>query len=290
MANRPVLQVVPPQRAHVGENFTIRRTLPSHTLEQADPFLMLDHFGPFYQEPNKPGGVGPHPHRGFETVTYLLEGYVGHRDSTGAEAVIGPGELQWMTAGAGIVHAERPPQHFVQSGGTVHGVQLWVNLAAAHKNVPPRHQELAKQNVPMLQPAAGVTVRVLAGRYAGKQSPIELLTDVTILHVTVHPGAQVAIDLAYPTLVAQVLQGAGLFGEAGTPAAAGHLVQWGHEAGTALLAAAPQAAEPLEALVLAGQPLNEPVVSYGPFVMNTPQQIYQAIDDYNAGRMGVLME
>lgn len=287
MPTRPIRQVVSPERAHVGENFTIRRTLPAATLPDADPFLMLDHFGPFYQEPNKPGGVGPHPHRGFETVTYLLEGYVGHRDSTGAEAVIGPGELQWMTAGAGIVHAERPPKHFLQTGGTVHGVQLWVNLAAAHKNTPPRHQELVKSKIEVLQPAPGVTIRVLAGAYMGKRSPIELLTDVVILHLTVQPGASIEIDLQYPTLLAQVLTGGGTVGDSGQVVTAGHLVQWEEGNGSALIQASN---EPLDVLILSGKPLREPVVSYGPFVMNTPQQIYQAINDYNAGRMGVLVE
>lgn len=288
--SRSVVQVILPTKALVGENFEIRRTLPVPKLRDADPFLMLDHFGPFYQAPNGAGGVGPHPHKGFETVTYLLEGYIGHRDSTGAAADIGPGELQWMTAGSGIVHAERPPKHFEESGGTVHGTQLWVNLAAKNKNVKPRHQELHKKDVPTISLPNGVMVRVLAGAYENKKSPIDLYTDVLLLHVTVPKGQSTSIPLHYPMVISQVLVGEGDFGPDKVHAADGQLVQWSKEVGNIEISVPTHAANALELYIMAGTPLNEPIVSYGPFVMNTSQEIHQAIRDYNEGKMGFLEE
>ncbi len=286
-AIRSVRQVIKPMQAHVGENFTIRRTLPADGLTQADPFLMLDHFGPFVQEAGAPGGVGPHPHKGFETVTYLLEGYVEHRDSTGARAVIGPGDVQWMTAGSGIVHSERPPEHFQKAGGTVHGMQLWVNLAAKDKGHAPRHQEVKATDMPSLQPAPGVTIKIAAGSYGDKASSIELLTPVTLLHVQLKAGASVALHFDVPTVIAQVMTGTVTAGNWGEQIPDGHLIQWSTGAGELQLTGV---AETSDVFVLAGTPLSEPVFSYGPFVMNTQKEIWDAIREYETGKMGVLAE
>jgi hypothetical protein len=285
---RSVTRVVPGTVTTEGEGFVVRRPFPTRALDHLDPFLLLDEMGPVVHEPGQAKGAPDHPHRGFETVTYLLEGEFEHRDSAGNAGRLGPGDVQWMTAGAGVVHSEMPSRAFQERGGLLHGFQLWVNLPRRDKMIAPRYQEIPAAKIPRGESEGGaVKVRVLAGQAMGARAVIETRTPISYLHYEVAPGHEALENLPRDfNLFAYVVRGEGRFGREGRVARAGEMVIFGQDGQTVVLSAARESAEPLVALVIGGHPLREPVARYGPFVMNTPDEIAQAIDDYRAGKMG----
>ncbi len=284
---RPVVSVVDSVHTLEGGGFPVRRPFPTQALMQVDPFLLLDHLGPVTWGPGEGIGAPDHPHRGFETVTYLLSGGFQHKDSAGHSGKLLPGDVQWMTAGAGVVHSELPSDEFMRDGGTMHGFQIWVNLPARDKMMKPHYQEIPKTGVPEALSADGrVKVRVIAGASLGKSAVIETRTPIYFLHFTIQPGGQVVQDIpaGYNALV-YLISGSVRIGEENKTAREGQLVRLG-DGDTVQLTVADDAGAPADFLLLAGQPLNEPVARYGPFVMNTRAEIEQAFRDYQSGRMG----
>ncbi len=287
---RPVLHVVQAERKLEGAGFPVRRPFPSVDLSSADPFLMLDHLGAIEYGPGEAKGAPWHPHRGFETVTYVMDGAFQHHDSTGGSGLIQNGSTQWMTAGAGILHEEMPTEQLVEAGGLFHGVQLWVNLPSAQKWTPPRYQDIPADRVALLSSHdGGALVRLIAGELGGYHGPGVTWTPITYGHATLAPGARLELPWRpdFNALV-YVLAGEGAVGESRRLVMEGELAVFG--SGDALVVEAP--AEPqgpsqnLDILLLGGQPIGEPVVFYGPFVMNTREEILQAIEDYRTGRLG----
>ena len=287
---RRVRQVTTAPSGLEGEGFPVRRAFAGIDLAELDPFVHMDQMGEVDYAPGEPKGTPWHPHRGFETVTYMIDGIFEHQDSNGGGGVITNGDTQWMTAGAGILHIEKPPEHLVASGGLFHGTQLWVNLPAAKKWAPPRYQDLRAAAVGLLaSPDAGALVRVIAGDLAGHRGPGQTSTPMTYVHATVAPGARLELPWrAEFNALAYVLSGAGTVGAEGVPVATGQLVVFGHGEAVRLEAAGtPESRFPaLEVLLLGGRPIGEPVAWYGPFVMNTREELLQAFEDYRAGRLG----
>jgi len=289
---RPVRSVTTAPSGLEGEGFPVRRAFAGVSLQDLDPFIHMDQMGEVEYAPGEPKGTPWHPHRGFETVTYLIDGVFEHQDSTGGGGVISNGDTQWMTAGGGILHIEKPPEALVLSGGLFHGIQLWVNLPRANKFNPPRYQDIRGQEARLLSSVDGGTLlRVIAGEVAGHRGPGSTFTPITMVHATVSPGAQ--LELPWPAdfnALAYVLAGNGTVGTEGRPVRKGQLTVFG--AGEALILAAAtrqSVAEPsLEVLLLGGLPIREPVAHYGPFVMNTRAELVQAFEDYQAGRLGVI--
>jgi redox-sensitive bicupin YhaK (pirin superfamily) len=275
-----------------GEGFPVRRAFAGVDLSDLDPFVHMDQMGEVEYAPGEPKGTPWHPHRGFETVTYILDGIFEHQDSNGGGGTITDGDTQWMTAGAGILHIERPPEHLVVSGGLFHGIQLWVNLPRAEKWAPPRYQDLRAIEVSLLSsPDAGALVRVIAGAVAGHAGPGQTYTPMTMLHTTLAPGA--ALDLPWRedfNALAYVLAGAGSAGVEKVAVSTGQLVVFGPGDAIRLEASKGQESRSaeLEVLLLGGRPIGEPVAWYGPFVMNTKAELMQAFEDYQAGKLGTI--
>ena len=273
-----------------GGGFLVRRPFPQASFSEFDPFLLLDEMGPMEVEPGEAKGAPDHPHRGFETVTYLLSGEMEHKDSRGHAGRLTPGDVQWMTAGAGVVHSEMPSAAFQRDGGRMHGFQLWVNLPQREKMTKPRYQEIPRARIPEAKSADGlVTVRVIAGEAMGRQAVIETHTPIVYLHYSIEPGGVVEqrVPAEYNTF-AYIIDGAGLFGAEREHAGDGQMVLFAQDGDTIRIENLAQAEEPLELLVIAGVPLNEPIARYGPFVMNTEGEIRQAFEDYVRGRMGAI--
>ncbi len=287
---RPVRAVVTAPGGFEGEGFPVRRAFAGVDLTDLDPFIHMDQMGEVEYAPGEPKGTPWHPHRGFETVTYMLDGIFEHQDSNGGGGVITNGDTQWMTAGAGILHIEKPPEHLVASGGLFHGIQLWVNLPKAEKWTPPRYQDLRGSEVTLVASSdAGALVRVIAGGLAGETGPGQTYTPMTMVHATVSPGSR--LDLPWRpefNALAYVLSGAGSVGDDRRPVATGQLAVFGAGDVVRLDAAASQDSRTpaLEVLVLGGRPIREPVAWYGPFVMNSRDELVQAFEDYQAGRLG----
>jgi redox-sensitive bicupin YhaK (pirin superfamily) len=269
-----------------GEGFPVRRAFAGVDLARLDPFVHMDQMGEVDYAPGEPKGTPWHPHRGFETVTYIIDGTFRHRDSNGGGGLISDGDTQWMTAGGGILHIEQPPEDLVASGGLFHGIQLWVNLPARLKMTPPRYQDIRARQVALLSSAdGGALLRVIAGSLDGHPGPGITHTPITLVHATVSPGAQVRLPWqADFNALAYVLAGAGSAGAERRPVRTGQLAVFGP--GAALTVAAPR--QRLEVLLLGGQPIREPVAAYGPFVMNTRAELIQAFEDYQAGRLGTV--
>ncbi len=276
-----------------GEGFPVRRALAGVPPAELDPFVMMDQMGEVEYAPGEPKGTAWHPHRGFETVTYIIDGTFVHNDSTGGGGVITNGDTQWMTAGSGILHIERPPEALVTSGGLFHGIQLWVNLAAKDKWIPPRYQDIGRDQVTLLSSGdGGALVRVIAGQVGEHRGPGVTHSPIALLHATVAPGARLELpwNPTHNALV-YVLAGAGRVGPGdGAPVRTGTLATLGR--GDTVVVSADQVQESrhpsLEVLVLGGQPIGEPVAHYGPFVMNTRAELMQAVEDFQAGRMGTI--
>jgi quercetin 2,3-dioxygenase len=290
---RQVAKVVVAPRFLEGEGFEVRRPFPGIDLSLADPFLLLDHMGAVEYAPGEAKGTPWHPHRGFETVTYIIDGAFQHQDTTGGGGLIGDGATQWMTAGSGIQHIEQPPPELVAKGGLFHGVQLWVNLPKSHKWTPPRYQDIEARDVALLASDDGASlVRVIAGELAGHRGPGVTHTPITYLHATIAPGAR--LTLPWPTdfnALAYALAGSGTAGPAERPLEEGHLAVFGPGEAVTVRAAdrQPEAGRTgWEILMLGGLPIRERIARYGPFVMNTKAEIIQALDDFRAGRMGTI--
>ncbi|MGH9254614.1 MAG: pirin family protein [Vicinamibacterales bacterium] len=283
---RKILGVYSSSRPHwVGDGFPVRTVFSSESLgRHISPFLMLDYAPPTRFEPTaRPRGVGQHPHRGFETVTIAYQGELEHRDSTGAGGLIGPGDVQWMTAAAGILHEEFHSQAFTREGGTLEMAQLWVNLRAADKNAPAGYQTLLNRDIPSVDlPNNAGRVRVIAGRYAGHAGPARTFSPMEVWDVRLHDGSTTSLELPEDRSVAViVLHGTVRIDDAQT-AGDGQLVLLDQGAGQIILDASTDAT----LLVLSGEPIDEPVVAYGPFVMNSEGEIRQAQHDFASGRFG----
>lgn len=284
MSTRTVRRLLPAFRDDIADLVT-RRPLPGPDVDQLDPFLFLNHHGPQTYPPGNRGlPFGPHPHRGFETVTFILEGALAHRDTAGHESIITAGGVQWMTAGSGLVHAEVSPAGFMQRGGPLEILQLWVNLPSRLKMTAPRYVGLQRTEIPELAEDGGrATVAAISGAWWGHSGPIASLTDVQMAILRLAPGARLHVPVAPGrTIFLYVVRGDVTVG--GTAAAAFHLVEMNDDGDEIELCAV------TEAVVLFGHaaPLGEPVVSHGPFVMNTREEITQAVRDYHEGRFGGL--
>jgi redox-sensitive bicupin YhaK (pirin superfamily) len=305
---RRVLSVTSAPKGFEGEGFPVRRAFAGVDLSALDPFIHLDQMGEVDYAPGEPKGTPWHPHRGFETVTYMIDGVFEHADSNGGGGVITNGDTQWMTAGAGILHIEKPPEWLVMKGGLFHGFQLWVNLPAARKMAAPRYQDIRASEVALASsPDGGALVRVIAGELAGLAGPGSTYTPMTLVHATLSPGARLSIPWrADYNALAYVMSGYGTVGAAGSvgrgggtgsganpvPVQTGQLTVFGP--GDAItLAARPHSEQEsrspkLDVLLLGGRPIREPVAWLGPFVMNTREEVLQAVTDYQAGRLGTI--
>ena len=273
-----------------GEGFLVRRPFPQRTLTEFDPFLLLDEMGPVDLAPGQARGAPDHPHRGFETVTYMLEGRMEHKDSQGNAGRLGPGDVQWMTAGSGVVHSEMPEREFARTGGRLHGFQLWVNLPRRDKMIKPRYQEIGAARIPTARTEDGlVSVKIIAGEALGARALIETQTPIMYLHFTLKPGGRVwqIVPRGYNAF-AYVIDGAGRFGADEEEATDGQMLMFARDGDEVLMTNPADAGSSLDVLLIAGVPLHEPVARYGPFVMNTRAEIYQAIEDYQSGRMGAI--
>jgi len=287
MTVRTVAQLLTAHRQEEGAGFIVRRPFPSPSVAQVDPFLLLDEVGPVDYAPGQAVGAPDHPHRGFETVSYVLAGEKEHEDSAGHRGTLGPGDVQWMTAGAGVVHSEMPSRRMLERGGRVHGFQIWVNLPARDKMMAPRYQELPASRIPEARTADGLArVRVIAGEALGMRAAIETRTPIVYQDWTLRPGAQVETGVPGDhTACVYVFRGAAVVGAQGQVVEDGQCAVLG-PGDSVRLAQHPGVAAETRLLLLAGVPLREPVARYGPFVMNTKQEILQAFDDYQQGRMG----
>jgi redox-sensitive bicupin YhaK (pirin superfamily) len=289
---RAVRSVTTAPSGFEGEGFPVRRAFAGIDLADLDPFIHMDQMGEVEYAPGEPKGTPWHPHRGFETVTYIMDGTFLHQDSHGGGGQISDGATQWMTAGSGILHIETPPESLVMSGGLFHGIQLWVNLPATQKWSSPQYQSLEGPDVTLVSSAdGGALIRVIAGELGGHQGPGSTKSPITMLHLTIEPGAQVR--LPWPTAfngLVYGLSGAGTVGPDRRP------IQTGQLAVTApgdvlTLGGSPspdQRTEAFDVLILGGQKIGEPVAWQGPFVMNTKAELMQAFQDYEAGKLGVI--
>jgi redox-sensitive bicupin YhaK (pirin superfamily) len=271
-----------------GGGFLVRRPFPKPAFSEFDPFLLLDEMGPIEVAPGEAKGAPDHPHRGFETVTYLLAGDMEHKDSRGHAGRLRAGDVQWMTAGAGVVHAEMPSREFARDGGRMHAFQLWVNLPKRDKMTKPRYQEISNSQIPKATSADGlVKVSVIAGEAMGQKAVIETRTPIIYLHYRIAPGGAVTQQVpgAYNAF-AYVVEGDALFGAEGEQAEDGQMVLFAQDGDEVSIENPAEPKATLEVLLIAGVPLNEPVARYGPFVMNTQAEIRQAFEDYQLGRMG----
>jgi redox-sensitive bicupin YhaK (pirin superfamily) len=281
---RETARMVTAHRQLEGGGFVVRRPIPTAGVELADPFLLIDEMGPVDYRPGEAVGAPDHPHRGFETVTYALEGEFEHEDSAGHRGVIRAGSVQWMTAGAGIVHSEMPSRKIVEEGGRVHGFQIWVNLPARLKMTRPRYQEIPASGIPEATSADGLArVRVIAGEALGVRAVIDTHTPIVYQDWSLAAGADVStpVPAGHQALV-YVFQGSVLVGDEGKPAGDGQLAILGPGDAVRLRSTA----GPARLLLLAGVPLAEPVARYGPFVMNSEREVVEAIRDFQSGRMG----
>jgi len=292
VTGRPVLSVTSAPAGFEGEGFPVRRAFAGVDRRYLDPFIHMDQMGEVEYAPGEPKGTPWHPHRGFETVTYMIDGTFRHQDSIGGGGLITDGDTQWMTAGGGILHIEAPPEDLVASGGLFHGIQLWVNLPRADKMIPPRYQDIGRSNVALLSsPDGGTLLRVIAGEVAGHAGPGSTHSPMAMVHATLAPGARVEIPWRREfNALAYVLGGAGRVGADGHPIGTGQLAVFGDGDLLTIGADATQDSRTpaLDVLVLGGRPIGEPVYAYGPFVMNTREEVAQAFEDYQAGRLGTV--
>jgi len=285
---RSVTNIVNASRQLEGAGFVVNRPFPNQEMALVDPFLLLDEMGPMELGPGEAKGAPDHPHRGFETVTYMISGRMEHRDSHGNAGRLGPGDVQWMTAGAGVVHSEMPAADFQRQGGRMHGFQLWVNLPRRDKMIRPHYQEIPATGIPVAVSADGkASVRVVAGESMGKKAVIDTRTPIIYLHFTLEPGARLIQPVpAEYNAFAYVFGGEGRLGREERTATEHQMVIFAGDGDAVMIAAPENAGAPLEVLLIAGMPLREPVARYGPFVMNTREEIMKAFEDYREGRMG----
>ena len=287
---RRVKSITTAPQGFEGEGFPVRRAFAGVDLAELDPFVHLDQMGEVEYAPGEPKGTPWHPHRGFETVTYIIDGIFDHKDNNGGGGTISNGDTQWMTAGAGILHIETPPEHLVMSGGLFHGFQLWVNLPAAKKWSPPAYQDVRANDVSLLSSAdGGSLIRIIAGELDGHVGPGSTQTPITLIHATVAPGAELRLPWRkdYNALV-YAIAGHGFAGEETRPIQMGQLTVFGDGDSIVIRAANQQETRSpnLELFILGGQPIKEPVAWMGPFVMNTKAEVLQAFEDFQKGKLG----
>jgi redox-sensitive bicupin YhaK (pirin superfamily) len=281
---RKINRVINSQRTTEGGGFKVRRPFPTSEVEDIDPFLLLDEMGPSDYAPHKALGAPWHPHRGFETVTYLMDGAMVHEDSIGTRAVIKNGGVQWMTAGSGVIHSELPTDDMLALGGRMHGFQLWVNLPADRKMIPPRYQGYEADELTQVKLANGGLIKIVAGEVHGVTGPVETTSPMTYAHAVMQPNDSInwSPEASHTALVHIF---AGAVSVNGTKFESGQMVVFERSAGDIKIEADVKSDEPVQLLIIGGAPLNEPIVRYGPFVMNTRQQIVDAVTDYQAGRL-----
>ena len=285
--DRSVRALTTAPRGFEGEGFPVRRAFAGISKAALDPFIMMDQMGEVDYGPYEPRGTDWHPHRGFETVTYIMDGAFIHQDSHGGGGVISDGDTQWMTAGGGILHIETPPESLVIKGGLFHGLQLWVNLPSRSKMIPPAYQNLEAASVPLLTtPDAGTLIRLIAGDLAGTKGPGSTHTPIVMAHATISPGSRMTLpwNPAFNAL-AYGLKGSGFVGTERIAFGLGQAAVFGDGDVITLEAST---TESLDVILLGGEPIGEPVEQYGPFVMNTRAELQQAFDDYQRGRLGVV--
>jgi len=289
---RPVRSVTTGPKGYEGEGFPVVRAFAGVSAAALDPFVHMDQMGEVEYEPGEPKGTDWHPHRGFETVTYIIDGRFAHQDSHGGGGLITDGATQWMTAGAGVLHIETPPAELVESGGTFHGIQLWVNLPSKDKFAAPRYQSIEGGEVKLLSSDdGGALVRIIAGDIDGRQGPGSTYTPITLAHTTIAPGARLDVpwNRDFNALV-YVLSGEGTVGPVATPIRQGQLAVMGPGDRISVAARSTQDARnpAMEVLLLGGKPIREPVFHYGPFVMNSKAEVIEALEDFNAGKFGAI--
>jgi redox-sensitive bicupin YhaK (pirin superfamily) len=287
---RPVVQISTAPQGYEGEGFPVRRAFAGIDQRHLDPFLMMDQMGEVEYAPGEAKGTPWHPHRGFETVTYIIDGVFDHKDSHGGGGTITNGDTQWMTAGAGLLHIETPPEWLVQSGGLFHGLQLWVNLPRADKLIAPKYQDIRSGQVALVTSAdAGSLVRVIAGSVDGNDGPGSTHTPMTMVHATIEAGSRLELpwNVDYNALV-YVLNGSGTVGNEGRPIRMGQSAVLGAGDYLTITADARQESRSpaMDVVVIGGQPIRESVAWAGPFVMNTKAEVMQAYEDYQKGRFG----
>ncbi|MFB7912026.1 pirin family protein [Kitasatospora sp. NPDC056076] len=289
---RPVLTVATAPEGFEGEGFPVRRAFAKINQKYLDPFIMMDQMGEVDYAAGEPKGTPWHPHRGFETVTYIIDGTFIHRDSHGGGGTITDGDTQWMTAGSGLLHIETPPESLVRSGGLFHGLQLWVNLPASDKMITPKYQDIRGGSVKLLgSEDGGALLRVIAGELDGHQGPGTTFTPITMIHASVNPGAQVTLPWrADFNALAYGLAGNGSAGAERRPFHRGQAVVFGDGDSITIRADEKQDSRDnnFEVVLLGGLPIREPVAHYGPFVMNSHRELQQAMEDFQAGRLGTI--
>ena len=287
LESRRVARVIDALSTLEGGGFPVRRPFPIAGFGHFDPFLLIDHLGPVDWPAGGPIGAPDHPHRGFETVTYVLQGENEHRDSFGNADVLGPGDVQWMTAGGGVIHSEMPTAAFKRSGGTQQGFQIWVNLPAIDKMMTPRYQTLRASQIPQAESADTLAkVRVIAGEALGVSARIDTRVPIQMLHYTLKPGASVAQHVpSEQNGLVYVFKGTARVGDREVREGQAALLGPGE---SVALANSRESAEATELLLLSGKPIKEPVARYGPFVMNTREEIEQAVRDFQSGQFGVI--
>jgi redox-sensitive bicupin YhaK (pirin superfamily) len=291
-AYRPVRRLTTAPSGFEGEGFPVRRAFAGVPTNELDPFIHLDQMGEVDYAPGEPKGTPWHPHRGFETVTYMIDGTMDHQDSNGGGGTITNGDTQWMTAGSGLLHIEAPPEQLVTSGGLFHGLQLWVNLPRVAKMIAPKYQDIrGRESTLLTTHDGGALIRVIAGQVAGHTGPGSTHTPINLAHVTLQPGAQ--LDLPWPAdynALVYVLAGRGTVGTEKRPFQIGQLAA--HGAGDAIRVNADLSQDSnipaMELFIMGGRPIREPVAQYGPFVMNTKAELMQAFDDFQKGKLGVI--
>jgi redox-sensitive bicupin YhaK (pirin superfamily) len=270
-----------------GGGFLVHRPFPTSALSDFDPFLLLDEMGPTDVRPGEAKGAPDHPHRGFETVTYMLSGSFRHKDSHEHAGKLRPGDVQWMTAGSGVVHSEEPSEEFQRTGGTLHGVQLWVNLPKRDKMTPPHYQEIPGEKIPFAAtPDGKVAVRVLAGESLGARAGIETRTPIFYLDFSLKPEGVMVQPVPHDfNAFAYVIEGPLRFGGDPAQIQRGNMISFNRDGNEIRIEAPLENPSSARVLLIGGQPLNEPIARYGPFVMNTPEEVRQAFEDYRSGCM-----
>lgn len=293
LKTRSISKIINSIKTTEGEGFIVHRPFPSSTLSYLDPFLLLDEMGPMDLRPGEAKGAPDHPHRGFETVTYMLDGSFEHKDSNGNSGKLNPGDVQWMTAGSGVIHSEMPSKEFLQDGGKLHGFQLWINLPKKDKMTDPFYQDVQSEKIPIVNISNGKDgyVKIIAGESFQSKSIINTKIPILYLHFTLRPGSRIVhpIPVGFNAF-AYVIKGEGFIEEAnGDINVNSHqMVIFNRDGKEIVIKVSDRASDSLDLLLIAGKPINEPIARYGPFVMNTQQEIYQAIDDYRNGRFGYI--
>lgn len=285
---RTISQIVTAKTTTEGDGFIVHRPFSNYSVRDFDPFLLLDEMGPIDLSAGEAKGASDHPHRGFETVTYVIDGAFEHKDSQGNSGKLFAGDVQWMTAGSGVVHSEMPEKEFAKRGGRLHGFQLWVNLPKKDKMTQPRYQDVPSKNIPITKSVDGkVQVKVIAGESMGKHAVIDTKTPIIYLHFTIQPnGKVIQIVPQNYNAFAYVANGEALFGTEQKIVIKEQAVFFERDGDEIVIASDKETTLPVDVILFAGIPLNEPVKRYGPFVMNTDEELQQAIIDYNSGKMG----